>query len=99
MTIEEWKRKNPPIQRKPQTNADRIRAMIDEELAEFLWKYGGSAPNCNKNDGILSKFDIFLVRMSKCDRSPFLSPNAAIPPLTRFKGGLFILLFGGSFFL
>lgn len=36
MTVEEWKRKNPPIQRKPLTNADRIRAMTDEELAEFL---------------------------------------------------------------
>ncbi len=23
------------------TNADRIRAMTDEELAEFLWKYAG----------------------------------------------------------
>ena len=37
MTVEEWKRKNPPIQRKPQTNADRIRAMSDEELAEYLF--------------------------------------------------------------
>ncbi len=36
MTVEEWKRKNPPIQRKPLTNADRIRSMTDEELAEFL---------------------------------------------------------------
>lgn len=25
---------------KPQTNADRIRAMSDEELAEMLWKTG-----------------------------------------------------------
>ena len=36
MTVEEWKRKNPPIQRKPITNADRIRAMSDEELAEWI---------------------------------------------------------------
>lgn len=36
MTVEEWKRKNPPIQRKPQTNVDRIRAMNDEELDKFL---------------------------------------------------------------
>ena len=36
MTVEEWKRKNPPIQRKPITNADRLRAMTDEELAEWL---------------------------------------------------------------
>ena len=36
MTVEEWKRNNPPIQRKPITNADRIRAMSDEELAEFI---------------------------------------------------------------
>lgn len=26
MTVEEWKRKNPPIRRKPIANADRIRA-------------------------------------------------------------------------
>lgn len=39
MTVEEWKRKNPPIKRKPQTNADRIRSMSDKELAEFLYKY------------------------------------------------------------
>ena len=36
MTVEEWKRKNPPIRRKPITNADRIRSMSDEELAEYL---------------------------------------------------------------
>lgn len=36
MTVEEWKKKNPPILKKPQTNADRIRAMSDEELAAFL---------------------------------------------------------------
>ena len=39
MTVEEWKRKNPPIQRKPISNADRIRSMSDEELAEFIWDY------------------------------------------------------------
>ena len=37
MTVEEWKKKNPPIQRKPITNADKIRAMTDEELAVFLY--------------------------------------------------------------
>lgn len=36
MTTEEWKRKNPPIQRKLLTNADRIRSMSDEELAKYL---------------------------------------------------------------
>lgn len=36
MTVEEWKKKNPPIRRKPKTNADRIRAMSDEGLATFL---------------------------------------------------------------
>ncbi|MDT3387235.1 MAG: hypothetical protein LIR46_05655 [Bacteroidota bacterium] len=36
MTVEEWKRKNPPIQRKPITNADRIRSMSNEELDKFL---------------------------------------------------------------
>ena len=34
MTVEEWKRKNPPIQIKPKTNADCIRSMSDEELAD-----------------------------------------------------------------
>lgn len=38
MTVEEWKRKNPPIQRKPITNADRIRAMTDEELEAEFWR-------------------------------------------------------------
>ena len=36
MTVEEWKRKNPPIQRKPITNVDRIRAMSVEELAAWI---------------------------------------------------------------
>ena len=35
MTVEEWKRKNLPIQRKHITNADCIRSMSDEELV--LW--------------------------------------------------------------
>ena len=39
MTVEEWKQKNLPIQRKHITNADRIRSMSDEELANFLYKY------------------------------------------------------------
>ena len=43
--------------RKPQTNADRIRAMTDEELAEFLIQdgdcppermYPDSCPNCDR---------------------------------------------------
>lgn len=34
-----------------QTNADRIRAMTDEELAEFLWNvdHNGLDEFCNKN--------------------------------------------------
>ena len=36
MTVEEWKRKNLPIRRKPITNADRIRAMSDEELVQYI---------------------------------------------------------------
>ena len=36
MTVDEWRRKNPPIQRKPMTNADRIRQMSDKELAEWF---------------------------------------------------------------
>ena len=39
MTVEEWKRKNPPIQRKPTTNVDRIRSMTDEELVKFFWSF------------------------------------------------------------
>lgn len=34
-----------PKPREPMTNADRIRAMTDEELAEFIYKNGyGSCP-------------------------------------------------------
>ena len=44
MTVEEWKRKNPPIQRKPITNYDRIISKTPEELAEWLeahcYQYG-----------------------------------------------------------
>lgn len=39
MTVEEWKKKNPPILKKLQTNADRIRLMSDEELAEWMAQY------------------------------------------------------------
>ena len=56
MTVEEWKRKNPPIQRKPITNADRIRSMTDEELAAYMGDvqtWGGcpnhGARNCTEN--------------------------------------------------
>lgn len=38
MTVEEWKRKNPPIQRKPQTKADQIRNMSDEELCNEYFR-------------------------------------------------------------
>lgn len=37
MTVEEQKRKNPPIQKKIFTNADYIRQMTDDELAEWYW--------------------------------------------------------------
>lgn len=36
MTVEEWKRKNPPIRRKPPTNYDRLRAKSAEEMAEKI---------------------------------------------------------------
>lgn len=36
MTIEEWKKKNPPILRKPQTNYDRLISKAPEELAEKM---------------------------------------------------------------
>lgn len=48
MTVEEWKRKNPPIQRKPITNANRIRNMTDEELAGFLDNISNGCDNCPK---------------------------------------------------
>ncbi len=35
-TTAEWRKWN-AMQTKPITNADRIRAMSDEELAEFMW--------------------------------------------------------------
>ena len=52
MTVEEWKRKNPPIQRKSKTKADRIRAMTDEELAEFIGRdpMNDICPNNCEND-------------------------------------------------
>lgn len=34
---------------KHMTNADRIRSMNNEELANFMFEYGGSAPNCREN--------------------------------------------------
>jgi len=46
MTVEEWKRKNPPIQRKPQTNADRVRSMTDEELANKMSALESFALTC-----------------------------------------------------
>ena len=42
MTVEEWKRKNPPIQRKIFTNGDKIRAMTDKELVEALHNTGSN---------------------------------------------------------
>ena len=42
MTVEEWKRKNPPIRRKPMTNYDRLISKTPEELAEFF----GTLPCC-----------------------------------------------------
>ena len=42
-----------PKPRKPQTNADRLRGMSDEELALFLYDRGCFAPNCAKTpDGV-----------------------------------------------
>ena len=35
-----------PKERKPQTNADRIRAMTDEELARFLCAYTYGCEKC-----------------------------------------------------
>jgi len=60
MIVEEWRRKNPPIQRKPITNADKIRAMTDEELADFMaefmycvkcWKFDKEQGICTRTSG------------------------------------------------
>lgn len=37
--------------KKPQTNADKIRAMSDEELAEFLWSIGQNPGGWNYING------------------------------------------------
>ena len=42
MTVEEWKRRNPPIRRKPMTNYERLISKTPEELAET---YAGGCPN------------------------------------------------------
>lgn len=39
MTVEEWKRKNPPIKRKPVTNYDLLVRKTPEELAHFMAHY------------------------------------------------------------
>ena len=50
MTVDKWKQKNPPIQRKPITNADRIRAATDEDLAVVIaWPYLASPPWCSEH--------------------------------------------------
>ena len=33
---------------RPMTNADRIRAMTDEELADWLYMWAGGAPSCDR---------------------------------------------------
>lgn len=34
--------------KKPTTNADRVRSMTDEELANWLDVWGGRSPNCDR---------------------------------------------------
>lgn len=36
MTVEEWKKKNPPICRKPKTNYDLLISKTPEEMAKWL---------------------------------------------------------------
>ena len=56
MTVEEWKRKNPPIRRKPQTNADHIRAMSDEKLAKMMeMMTHGDCGSCEIHDYCFSQ--------------------------------------------
>lgn len=49
MTVEEWKRKNPPIQKKPITNGDLFRHMSDEELAEYFPTHASLCPDLEEN--------------------------------------------------
>ena len=58
MTVEEWKRKNPPILRKPKTNADRIRAMSDEELADMFEESQLKTVKAYGNDHLLLKGEL-----------------------------------------
>ena len=46
-----------PKERKPQTNADRIRAMTDEELASFIDHISGCPPKREDCDCIESEDD------------------------------------------
>lgn len=36
MTVDEWKKKNPPIRRKPKTNYDLFISKTPEELTEYI---------------------------------------------------------------
>lgn len=54
--VESCTAKGCPYRTEPHTNADRIRSMTDEELAEFLEKVGGCGPSfdekyCNNVNG------------------------------------------------
>lgn len=49
---------------KPQTNADRIRAMSDEELAEWLADDGWDCHNCSEHERLS---DNPLLRDERCD--------------------------------
>lgn len=49
MTVEEWKRKNPPIRRKRTTNADRFRSMSDEELSKYFTTHAFLCPDLEEN--------------------------------------------------
>ena len=48
MTVEEWKRKNPPIQRKPVTNYDRLIRKTPEEMAQIM--VSGCPPDYPKGE-------------------------------------------------
>ena len=71
--VEECNRTDCPYRTEPITNADRIRAMSDEELAEFM-KHKGRCPDETKHRGcVLSCGECWLewVKQPAEDANPF----------------------------
>ena len=54
---DQWEAKRHRSPNKPQTNADRIRAMSDEELAEFMRPWDSGCPRWKENPLPCSDWD------------------------------------------